>query len=75
MATGAPCFGCSEEKVGFHSPLFSKAKVVFPTPPAQQPSAVPPKGSGAKGFAYGVAGAAIGAAAVALSQRGGNKED
>jgi hydrogenase small subunit len=74
VATGSPCFGCSEEHVGFHSPLFSKAKVVFPTPPAQQPDAVPPKGGGAKGFAYGVAGAAIGATAVALSQRGG-KED
>ncbi|WP_448871414.1 hydrogenase small subunit [Desulfobulbus propionicus] len=75
VATGCPCFGCSEEKVGFHSPLFSKAKVIFPTPPAQHPETVPPKGSGAKSFAYGVAGAAVGAAAVALSQRGGNKED
>ena len=71
VATGSPCFGCSEEKVGFNSPLFSKAKVIFPTPPAQQPDAVPQKGGGAKNFAYGVAGAAIGAAAVALSQRGG----
>ena len=74
VATGAPCFGCSEEKVGFNSPLFSKAKVVFPTPPAGQTDAVPEKGSGAKGFAYGVAGAAIGAAAVALTKRDG-KED
>ena len=71
VATGAPCFGCSEEKVGFHSPLFSKAKVVFPTPPAQQPDATPPKGEGGKKFAYGVAGAAVGAVAVALSTRGG----
>nr|WP_321465230.1 hydrogenase small subunit [uncultured Desulfobulbus sp.] len=75
VATGAPCFGCSEEKVGFHSPLFSKAKVIFPTPPAQPPEALPAKGSGAKNFAYGVAGAAVGAAAVALAQRGGDKED
>ena len=71
VATGTPCFGCSEEKVGFHSPLFAKAKVVFPTPPAQQPDTIPPKGGGAKNFAYGVAGAAVGAAAVALSMRGG----
>ncbi len=75
VATGSPCFGCSEEKVGFHSPLFSKAKVIFPTPPAQHPEALPTKGSGAKNFAYGVAGAAVGAAAVALAQRGGDKED
>ncbi|MGE4558855.1 MAG: hydrogenase small subunit, partial [Desulfobulbus sp.] len=75
VATGSPCFGCSEEKVGFHSPLFSKAKVVFPTPSAQHPDATPPRGSGAKNFAYGVAGAAVGAAAVALAQRGGGKED
>ena len=74
VATGSPCFGCSEEKVGFNSPLFSKAKVIFPTPPAQPISAVPEKGGGAKNFAYGVAGAAIGAAAVALTKRGG-KED
>lgn len=75
VATGAPCFGCSEEKVGFHSPLFSKAKVIFPTPPAQQVDAVPEKGGGAKSFAYGVAGAAVGAAAVALSQRRGKDDD
>lgn len=74
VATGAPCFGCSEEKVGFNSPLFSKAKVIFPTPPAQHTSAVPDKGGGGKSFAYGVAGAALGAAAVALTKRGG-KED
>ena len=74
VATGSPCFGCSEEKVGFNSPLFSKAKVIFPTPPTQPISAVPEKGGGAKSFAYGVAGAAIGAAAVALTKRGG-KED
>lgn len=74
VATGAPCFGCSEENVGFSSPLFSKAKVIFPTPPAAKPSATPPKGAGAKSFAIGVAGAAIGAATVALAQRGG-KED
>jgi hydrogenase small subunit len=74
VATGCPCFGCSEEKVGFHSPLFSKAKVIFPTPPAQQVDAVPEKGSGAQKFAYGVAGAAVGAVAVALSTRGG-KDD
>ena len=71
VATGSPCFGCSEQNVGFNSPLFSKAKVVFPTPPARQPESIPPAGGGAKSFAYGVAGAAIGAAAVALTQRGG----
>lgn len=71
VATGNPCFGCSEEKVGFHSPLFAKAKVVFPTPPAHQPDTIPPKGGGAKNFGYGVAGAAVGATAVALTMRGG----
>lgn len=75
VAAGAPCFGCSEEHVGFSSPLFSKAKVIYPTPPLQFTEAVPEKGGGAKGFAYGVAGAAIGAAAVALTLRGGSEED
>ena len=75
VATGSPCFGCSEAKVGFNVPLFTKAKVVFPTPPAQQPDAVPQKSAGSKGFAYGVAGAVVGAAAVALAKRDGNSDD
>ena len=74
VGTGSPCFGCSEESVGFNVPLFSKAKVSYPTPPMQFTDAVPEKGAGAKGFAYGVAGVAVGAAAVALANRGG-KED
>ncbi len=76
VGTGAPCFGCSEENVGFSSPLFSKAKVSFPTPPMQFTEAVPEKGSGAKAFAYGVAGTAIGATAVALANaRSKDEED
>ncbi len=74
VATGAPCFGCSEENVGFSSPLFSKAKVTSPTPPFAFNDAVPEKGGGAKGFAYGVGGAVLGAAAVALAKKDG-KED
>lgn len=75
VGTGAPCFGCSEEQVGFHVPLFSKSRVAYPTPPNQFTEAVPEKGKGAVKFAYGVAGAAVGAAVVALAKRDGNEED
>ncbi|WP_051309612.1 hydrogenase small subunit [Desulfogranum japonicum] len=75
VATGAPCFGCSEENVGFSSPLFSKARVSFPTPPRQFTEAVPEKGGGAKSFAYGVAGVAVGATAVALANLRGKDEE
>lgn len=75
VGTGSPCFGCSEEGVGFEAPLFSRAKVAYPTPPMQFTDAVPEKGEGASGFAYGVAGAAVGAAAVALATRGGKGDN
>ncbi len=75
VGSGAPCFGCSEAGVGFNSPLFSKARVSFPTPPLQFTEAVPEKGGGAKSFAYGVAGAAVGATAVALANTRGKDED
>ena len=56
-------------------PLFSKSRVAYPTPPNQFTEAVPEKGNGAVKFAYGVAGAVVGAAAVALAKRDGDKDD
>ncbi len=72
--TGHPCFGCSEEGVGFHAPLYSPAQVLNVTPPAQFVSAQPEKGKGASALAAAVAGAAIGAGAVAIGSNMGKKD-
>ena len=72
--TGHPCFGCSEEGVGFHAPLYSPAQVLNVTPPAQFVSAQPEKGKGASALAAAVAGAAIGAGAVAVGSNMGKKD-
>ncbi|MCK5920062.1 MAG: hypothetical protein KAG66_03935, partial [Methylococcales bacterium] len=72
--TGHPCFGCSEEGVGFHAPLYSPAEVLNVTPPAQFVSAQPAKGKGASALAAAVAGAAIGAGAVAVGSNMGKKD-
>ena len=72
--TGHPCFGCSEEGVGFHAPLYSPAQVLNVTPPAQFVPAQPAKGKGASALAAAVAGAAIGAGAVAVGSNMGKKD-
>jgi hydrogenase small subunit len=70
--TGHPCFGCSEEGVGFNIPLHTPAKVENVTPFAvQTPISVDQGGgisAGAAALAAGVAGLAIGAGAVALKK-------
>lgn len=72
--TGHPCFGCSEEGVGFTAPLHSPARPLYITPPTQFVSAIPEKGKGASALAAAVAGAAIGAGAVAVGMNLGNKD-
>ena len=75
--TGHPCFGCSEEGVGFTIPLHTPAKVENVTPSARQTPIMVDKGGGgsvgAVALAAGVAGAAVGAGVVALKKVG--KED
>jgi hydrogenase small subunit len=72
--TGHPCFGCSEEGVGFNIPLHTPAEVKNVTPGAvQTPINVDHGGgmsTGAVALAAGVAGAAIGAAAVGVKKVG-----
>lgn len=75
VGTGHPCFGCSEEGVGFTAPLHSPARPLYVTPPLQFTSATPEKGKGASVLAAGVAGAAIGAGAVALGINLGKKDE
>lgn len=69
VGVGHPCFGCTEQGVGFSSPLHSLSVVENHTPFANQPSVAPEtkgKGmsAGAAALVAGAAGAAIGAGAV-----------
>lgn len=74
VGIGHPCFGCTEQGVGFTIPLHQTSKVRFVTPPAGYPGIVEEKGSGA-GIAAtalfaGVAGAALGAGAMIAKDLG-----
>lgn len=60
VGQGAPCFGCSEQGVGFTAPLHAQAKPIYVTPPAFFPGI----GDGAKGGGATVAGAAVAAGVV-----------
>ncbi len=78
VGMGAPCFGCSEEGVGFTAPLHSPARPLYVTPPALFADA---KGGGGKGataaaaaVAAGVVGAVVGAG-VATSKGAGKKQE
>ncbi len=75
--TGHPCFGCSEQGVGFHAPLFSPARPLYITPPTQFAPAKPPPGEGASTLAAAAVGAAVGAGVVAagVSLRNGQKDE
>jgi hydrogenase small subunit len=73
--TGHPCFGCSEEGVGFTAPLHSPARPLYITPPTQFASATPEKGKGASALAGAVACAAIGAGAVAVGLNVGKRDN
>jgi hydrogenase small subunit len=59
VGMGAPCFGCSEEGVGFTAPLHSPARPIYVTPPALFPSV----DGGAKGKAT-TGGALVGGAVI-----------
>ncbi|MBT8064651.1 MAG: hydrogenase 2 small subunit, partial [Gammaproteobacteria bacterium] len=74
VGTGHPCFGCTEEGVGFTKPIHALAEVKSVTPPLAYPSVDQAKGEGVTPAAAGVvgaaAGAAVGAAAVMMSRLG-----
>ncbi len=60
IGVGAPCFGCTEQGVGFNIPLFTTVQIHNATPPDTYPMVT--SSSGAIGAAaVGVAGLAIGA--------------
>jgi len=75
IGVGHPCFGCSEEGVGFTKPLFSLAEVKTHTPPNAFPSIDDRQSSsGISSTASGIAGLAVGAA-VGASIMTANKLD
>ncbi|MBU0481406.1 MAG: hydrogenase small subunit [Proteobacteria bacterium] len=79
VGTGHPCFGCTEQGVGFTIPLHTQAEVKQITPSAIHAPITADRGSsisaGAAALAAGVAGAAIGAAAVATKKLGEKESD
>jgi hydrogenase small subunit len=74
VGIGHPCFGCTENGVGFNKALHALSDVPRPTPPAGTPPIVTaqggPIGPWATGLAGAIAGAALGGAAVASRQLG-----
>ncbi len=75
---GAPCFGCSEQGVGYTVGLHSPARLVNVTPPAFFSPIDGEKGSGATVAAAAVAAAVVGAvvgAGLATSKSVGAAED
>ena len=62
VGTGHPCFGCTEEAVGFHVPQFTQAHIKHPTPGATPPPVGGDKPSGLTTGGAAVAGAAVGVA-------------
>jgi len=74
VGTGHPCFGCTEQGVGFTKPIHALADVESVTPPLAYAAVDQPKGVGMSTASAGVlgvaAGAAVGAAAVLMSRLG-----
>jgi hydrogenase small subunit len=72
--TGRPCFGCSEEGIGFTIPLFTEADLEIVTPAAVHAPIETKRGAGisagAAALVGGIAGVAIGAGAVAAKKMG-----
>lgn len=74
VGTGHPCFGCTEQGIGFTKPIHALADVKTVAPPVAYPDIVEPKGTGlsttAAAVTAGIVGAAVGAGAVLSSRLG-----
>ena len=78
VGMGAPCFGCSEQGVGYTVGLHSPARLVNVTPPSFFSPIAGEKGGGATVGAVAVAAAVVGAvvgAGLATSKSVGQAED
>lgn len=62
IGLGHPCFGCTEEGIGFEAPLHATANVARPTPPDTYPPIQGEPGA-VSAVASGLAGAIVGAIA------------
>jgi len=62
IGLGHPCFGCTEEGIGFEAPLHATANVARPTPPDTYPPIEGEPGA-VSAVASGLAGAIVGAIA------------
>jgi hydrogenase small subunit len=67
VGTGHPCFGCTEQGVGFTKAIHELADVESVTPPLAFASVDQPKGESVTPLTAGIAGAAVGAAAGAAA--------
>ena len=67
VGSGHPCFGCTEQGIGFHKPLFSRASLHMVTPPDTYPHTQEKQGKGATIAGVAVAAAAAGAAFAAVN--------
>ncbi len=74
VGTGHPCFGCTEEGIGFTKPIHALSTLKIVTPPERDLGVADPRNAnqgitpGAAALLAGVVGAAVGAGAVALSR-------
>lgn len=79
VGTGHPCFGCTEEGVGFHIPLHTKADLIHVTPFAAPPPISEERGegmsAGAAALLAGIAGVAVGGSAVVLKNLANEETD
>jgi len=79
VGVGHPCFGCSEQGIGFNKPMFALADVKTHTPPnafpevadREQKQGISPTAAAVGGAA---AGAAVGAALMAGKKLGGSSD-
>ena len=73
VGTGHPCFGCSEEGVGFTKYIHEQAEMFTETPPAYYPGIADEKEMGvtpgSAAVLGGIAGAAIGSGYMAVSRK------
>ncbi|MBU0769152.1 MAG: hydrogenase small subunit, partial [Proteobacteria bacterium] len=74
VGTGHPCFGCTEEGIGFTIPLHTEADIEIVTPAAAHAPIQTKRGAGistgSAALIGGIAGAAIGAGAVVVKRLG-----
>jgi hydrogenase small subunit len=78
VGTGHPCFGCSEQGVGFSKPIHMLSDVTTVTPPTSFTDIFQAKGTGISAgtaaLTAGAVGAALGASAVIASRLGKQEE-